>query len=60
MILLRTLVLLPQIVHNIRLGHRPNFTPAYIFGFVGNDVTIKVQDCFYPSMNAVVLPIDFI
>jgi transmembrane E3 ubiquitin-protein ligase len=42
MILLRTLVLLPQVVHNVRLGHKPNFVPFYLFGFIGSRLLIPL------------------
>lgn len=40
MIILRNLVLLPQIIHNIRLGQKPTFNPYYIFGFMGSRLLI--------------------
>jgi transmembrane E3 ubiquitin-protein ligase len=42
MILLRTLVLLPQVVHNVRLGHKPNFVSFYLFGFIGSRLLIPL------------------
>ena len=42
MIVLRNLILIPQIVHNIRLGNNPGFNPYYIFGFVGSRMLLPI------------------
>lgn len=42
MILLRNLLLLPQIVHNVRLGQKPNFAPHYLFGYIGSRLLIPL------------------
>lgn len=42
MILLRNLILLPQIIHNIRLGHKPSFNVFYIFGYIGSRLLIPL------------------
>lgn len=34
MILLQNLVLIPQIVHNARVGNNPGFEPLYVFGYI--------------------------
>lgn len=44
MIILRNLVLLPQIIHNIRLGQKPTFNPYYIFGFMGSRLLIPIYE----------------
>jgi hypothetical protein len=42
MIILRNLILVPQIIHNIRLGNNPGFNYHYIFGFVGSRILLPV------------------
>ena len=42
MIILSNLILLPQIVHNIRMGNNPGFNPFYIFGFIGTRLLIPL------------------
>lgn len=42
MILLRNLILVPQIIHNIRLGHKPSFNIFYIFGYIGSRLFIPL------------------
>ena len=66
MIILSNLILLPQIVHNIRMGNNPGFNYFYIFGFIGifmyiigiYTMIIQVQDYWYQYMNAHALRID--
>lgn len=40
MIILTNLILLPQLIHNIRLGQKPIFNPYYIFGYIGSRLLI--------------------
>jgi transmembrane E3 ubiquitin-protein ligase len=49
MILLRNLLLLPQIVHNVRLGQKPNFNPYYIFGFIGSRLLVPLYERACPE-----------
>lgn len=49
MILLRTLILFPQVIHNVRLGHKPNFTPFYLFGFVGARLLLPLYERGCPA-----------
>ena len=44
MIALKNMLLLPQIVHNAKMGHRPGFSSAYIFGFMGARLLIPVYE----------------
>jgi hypothetical protein len=56
MILLRTLILLPQLVHNLRLGHKPNFAPFYIFGFVGARLLVPLYERACPYNRFHLMP----
>jgi len=38
MILLRNLILIPQIAHNIRKGSNPGFNSYFILGFISSRV----------------------
>ncbi len=49
MVLLRNLVLLPQILHNIQQGQRPIFNPYYVFGFIGSRLLIPVYEYSCPE-----------
>lgn len=40
MIVLTNILLLPQIIHNIRVGQKPNFNPYYLFGYIGSRLLI--------------------
>lgn len=44
MIILRNLFLLPQIVHNVRLGQKPNFNPFYLFGYIGSRLLVPLYE----------------
>ena len=39
-IVARNLVLLPQIIHNVKLGQKPVFNAFYIFGYIGTRLLI--------------------
>jgi hypothetical protein len=49
MIVLRNLVLVPQIIHNIRLGSNPGFNVYYIFGFIGSRLLIPLYERLCPD-----------
>ena len=49
MIILSNLILLPQIVHNIRMGNNPGFNPFYIFGFIGTRLLIPIYERSCPE-----------
>lgn len=49
MILLRTLLLLPQLVHNVRLAHKSDFSPDYIFGYVGARLLLPLYERSCPA-----------
>jgi transmembrane E3 ubiquitin-protein ligase len=49
MILLRNLILIPQIIHNVRLGHKPLFNPFYVFGFIGSRLLIPIYERTCPE-----------
>jgi hypothetical protein len=49
MVLLRNLVLLPQIVHNVCQGQRPHFNPYYIFGFIGSRMLVPIYEYSCPE-----------
>lgn len=42
LILLRNLLLIPQIIHNVRLGQKPNFDFYFIFGYIGSRLLIPI------------------
>ena len=41
-IILTSLVLVPQIVHNLIIGANPDFNPYYIFGYVGTLLLLPI------------------
>ena len=49
MIILRNLLLLPQIVHNVRLGQKPNFNPFYLFGYIGSRLLVPLYERACPE-----------
>lgn len=49
MILVRNLLLLPQIIHNVRLGNNPGFNSFYIFGFLGSRLLIPLYERLCPE-----------
>jgi hypothetical protein len=49
MIVLRNIILIPQIIHNIRLGNHPGFNPYYIFGFVGSRLLLPLYERLCPE-----------
>jgi len=56
MMLIRTLILLPQLIHNIRLGHKPNFAPFYIFGYVGARLLVPLYERLCPANRFHLMP----
>lgn len=56
MMLIRTLILLPQLIHNIRLGHKPNFAPFYIFGYVGARLLVPMYERLCPANRFHLMP----
>jgi len=48
MIIVRNLVLVPQIVHNIRLGNNPGFSSHYIFGYIGTRLFLPLYERLCP------------
>lgn len=49
MILVRNVILIPQIIHNVRLGQKPLFNPYYIFGFIGSRLLIPIYERACPE-----------
>lgn len=49
MILLRNLLLLPQIVHNVRLGQKPHFNVYYLFGYIGSRLLVPLYERACPE-----------
>ena len=49
MIVLRNLILVPQIIHNVRLGSNPGFNVFYIFGFIGARLLIPIYERLCPD-----------
>lgn len=49
MIILRNLILIPQIIHNVRLGNNPGFNLYYIFGFIGSRLLIPMYERLCPE-----------
>ena len=56
MIILRNLILLPQLVHNIRLGNNPGFNFYYIFGYVGSRLLLPVYERLCPENRFALTP----
>lgn len=48
-IILRNLILIPQIIHNVRLGNNPGFNLYYIFGFIGSRLLIPMYERLCPE-----------
>lgn len=49
MIILRNLILVPQIIHNVRMGNNPGFNPFYVFGFIGSRLLIPMYERLCPA-----------
>lgn len=49
MIILRNLLLLPQIVHNVRLGQKPHFNVYYLFGYIGSRLLVPLYERACPD-----------
>lgn len=49
MILLKSLILLPQIIHNIRLGQKPLFNVYYVFGYIGSRLLLPLYERICPE-----------
>jgi len=49
MIILSNLILVPQIIHNIRMGNNPGFNVFYIFGFIGTRLLIPIYERSCPD-----------
>lgn len=58
MVLLKNLVLLPQIAHNVHLGQRPHFNPYYVFGFIGSRLLIPLYEYSCPENRFKIAPND--
>jgi hypothetical protein len=43
-IILSYLLLVPQIIHNVRLGMRPSFELYYIFGYVASRILLPIYE----------------
>jgi len=42
LIVLKNLLLIPQIIHNVKLGQKPTFFKAYIFGYLGVRLLVPI------------------
>jgi hypothetical protein len=49
MVVLRHLLLLPQLIHNIRMGNKPSFNLYYLFGYVGSRLLIPLYERTCPA-----------
>jgi hypothetical protein len=50
------MLLLPQIVHNIRTGINPGFEPFYILGFMATKFLLPLYERSCPSNHFVLTP----
>ena len=49
MIILSNMLLVPQLIHNIRMGNNPGFNPFYIFAFIGSRLLIPIYERLCPE-----------
>jgi hypothetical protein len=56
LIILRNLILLPQLIHNVRLGNNPGFHPYYIFGYVGSRLLLPLYERLCPENRFALTP----
>lgn len=56
MILLQNLVLIPQIVHNARVGNNPGFEPLYVFGYISARFLIPLYERSCPKNHFMLTP----
>ncbi len=56
MIILQNLIMLPQIVHNVRVGNNPGFEPAYVLGYLGARILIPFYERGCPSNHFMLTP----
>jgi hypothetical protein len=56
MIILRNLLLLPQVVHNIRLGNNPGFNHHYVFGYIGTRLLLPLYERLCPENRFALTP----
>lgn len=50
------MLLVPQIIHNIRLGNNPGFNYHYVFGFVGSRMLLPVYERLCPANRFALTP----
>jgi len=48
MIILRNLTLLPQVIHNLRIGNKPEFNLFFIVGFAGSRILVPLYERICP------------
>jgi hypothetical protein len=56
MIILQNLILLPQIIHNARVGNNPGFEPLYVFGYVGFRFLVPLYERGCPYNHFMLTP----
>jgi len=43
-IIIRNLIIIPQIIHNVRIGNNCGFSPYYIFGYLGMRILVPIYE----------------
>jgi hypothetical protein len=56
MIILQNLIMLPQIIHNTRIGNRTGFEPLYVFGYIGFRFLIPLYERGCPKNHFMLTP----
>lgn len=56
MIVLQNLIMLPQIVHNVRAGNNPGFEPSYVLGYLGARILIPFYERACPKNHFMLSP----
>ena len=57
MIILMNLFILPQIIHNARVGNNPGFEPLYAFGYLGARFLIPLYERSCPANHFSLTPL---
>lgn len=57
MIIAQNLIIIPQIIHNARVGINPGFEPLYVFGYLAARFLIPLYERACPSNHFLLTPI---
>jgi transmembrane E3 ubiquitin-protein ligase len=53
---LQNLIILPQIVHNVRIGNNPGFSGYYVLGFLGLRFMLPLYERACPGNHFILAP----